>query len=308
MRRLTLLCLAACLALPSAALADSGDFQLYQMNSTALREGAPANASAYFRIFANQLGSAVSGFNLAPPETLGHSGFNVAFEYALAKINPDARFWPTEGNSKSEYLLMPTLHLRKGLPFSFEIGTKVTYLQQTSMAVGTIEVKWALNEGFIYFPDLGVRGYGTHIIGSRDFSLTAAGLDIGIGHQFAIGGMVTLTPYLGWNLVYVGASTSLIDYWPDRSVDKSIPTPTTTIDMGDSKDPRNGTPATGVFDNVQIHQNHNNRFYFGLRLIGYVFEFGAEVSLVNTIGVKLADETVVKNQIIVFGAKAGIDF
>ncbi len=289
MRRLTLLCLAACLALPGAAHADSADFQIYRLGNPASNP----NANAFFRVFANQLGTAVSGFNLAPPETLGHSGFNVAFEYALAKINPDPRFWPTEGNSKSEYLLMPTLHLRKGLPFSFEIGTKLTYLQQSSMAVGTVEVKWALNEGFIYFPDLGVRGYGTHIVGTRDFSLTVAGLDIGIGHQFAIGGMVTLTPYIGWNLQYVGASSSLLDFKPERDIADAVTNP---------------VADTGVFDNVQIHQNHNNRFYFGLRLIGYVFELGAEVSLVNTIGVKLADETVVKNQIIVFGAKAGIDF
>jgi len=295
MRRLTFLAIVVCQVLGGVALADSGDFQLYRLGNPANKE----DANAYFRIFANQLGSAISSFNLAPPETLGHSGFNVAFEYAVAKINPDPKFWPTQGQSGSEYLLMPTLHVRKGLPFSIELGTKLTYLQQTRMAAATFEIKWALNEGFTYFPDLGVRGYATHLVGSRDFNLTTAGLDIGLGHQFAIGGMVTLTPYIGWNLLYVGASSGLVDFKPDRPIAESLPTPITTDENGST---------TGVFSNVQIHQNHNNRFYLGLRLIGYVFELGAEVSLVNTIGIKLADETVVKNQIIVFGGKAGIDF
>ncbi|MBI5543430.1 MAG: hypothetical protein HY901_06045 [Deltaproteobacteria bacterium] len=289
MRRLTCLAFVACHALSSAAWADSGDFQLYKLGNPASTD----NANAHFRIFANQLGAAISSFNLSPPETLGHSGFNVAFEYVVAQIDKNPSYWPTESGAPSNLLLMPTIHLRKGLPFSFELGTKVTYLQNSRMASATVEVKWALNEGLTYFPDLGVRGYGTHLFGARDFSLTTTGLDLGLGKQFALGGMLTLTPYVGWNLQYVTATSNVVDFEPDRSLSEAIEKP---------------TDDTGVFSSVQIHQNHNNRFYVGLRFISYVFEVAAEASVINTVGVRLADGSTVKQQVLVFGGKVGIDF
>jgi hypothetical protein len=293
MRRLILAFL-ACQALAAPALADSQDFQLYKLgNPSSLAGTVNPNANNYFRIFANQLGAAITGFNLSPPETLGHSGFNLGFEYAVALIDNDPRYWPTESSSPSSSLLMPTLHLRKGLPFSFEAGVKVSYLQQSRMAAATIELKWALNEGFFYFPDLGVRGYGTHLFGSSDFNLTTAGLDIALGHKFAIGGMLTLTPYFGWNLQYVSCSSAVIDFNPGRTADEANAHP---------------TDNTGIFDSVMIHQNHNNRFYLGLRLISYVFELTAEGSITNTMGVDLADGTTVSQHIYVVGGKVGVDF
>lgn len=289
MRRLPFLALMASLAFASAARADAGDFQLYKLGNPSTTPDANAN----FRVFANQLAGAVASFNMSPPETLGHSAFNIAFEYLVAKVDTDAKIWPTTTSAPSQYLLMPTLHLRKGLPFSFELGTKVTYLQTTRMAAATVEVKWALNEGFTYFPDVGLRGYGTHLFGSRDFNLTTAGGDAAIGHQFALGGMVTLTPYLGGGLQYVAASSNVVDFRPSRPLEDAILRP---------------TDDTSVFSTVQMHQNYNYRFYAGLRLISYVFEVAAEASVINNAGVDMPDGTKSKKQIIVFGGKAGIDF
>ena len=31
------------------------------------------------------------------PETLGHSGFNIAFEYQVAQIDNNANYWPSNG-------------------------------------------------------------------------------------------------------------------------------------------------------------------------------------------------------------------
>jgi len=289
MRRLTCLAFLATFLASASAHAEPQDFQLYKLGNPATE----ANANANFRLFASQLGAALCSYNLEPPETLGHSGFNIAFEYAIATINNAPSVWPTVQGAPPSTLLMPTLHLRKGLPFSVEIGAKVSYLQETRMAAGTVEVKWALNEGFFYFPDLGIRGHGTHLVGSRDFSLTIAGLDIGLGHQFAIGGMLTLTPYAGFDMQWVYASSGVIDFNPGRSLSDSQTNP---------------TDQTGVFDTVQIHQNYNLRGYFGVRLISYVFEFAAEASIVDTAKITMADGTQAHEEIWVFGAKVGLDF
>lgn len=294
---------AALSALP--AHADSGDFALHKL-------GAPGEASDTdpsnrgFRIFANQLGCAMSSWNLSPPETLGHSGFNFAFEYAVVQVNSEPQNWPRFGRTTtgadsttpppSDMLLMPTAHVRKGLPFSFEMGAKISYLQFSRMTAATIEAKWALNEGFVYLPDLGVRGFGTRLIGARDFALTTAGFDIGLGKQIPVGGMLTLTPYAGWNIIYVNATSSVIDFAPDRSLENAQTKP---------------TENTGVFKSVQMPQNHNNRFYFGLRFISYVFELGVEASITPMTAAAPINEdgspSASKN-LTTFAGKIGVDF
>jgi hypothetical protein len=273
------------------ARADPLDFQLHKlgMPADASSDEDPANAS--FRTFVNQLGCALGSFNLTPPETLGHSAFNFSMEYAVAKVDSSREVWPRAGRAEDETvpppvdaLLMPSVHIRKGLPFSLELGTRISYLQYSRMTAATMEFKWALNEGFFYLPDLGVRGSATRLMGARDFALTTAGLDIGLGKQLAVGGMLTLTPYAGWNMIYVNASSGVIDFSPRRTLENAQLKP---------------TEDTGVFKPVNMPQNRNNRFYFGLRFISYVFEMAAEVSVTKSFGGRSLNT---------FSGKIGLDF
>ncbi len=87
--------------------------------------------------------------------------------------------------------------MRKGFPFSFEVGARAAWIDRSSMAVGTLEAKCAINEGFLYLPDVAIRGYVTRLFNTRDFDLTTFGFDLGVGREFPIGGMITLTPYAG---------------------------------------------------------------------------------------------------------------
>jgi hypothetical protein len=127
-------------------------------------------------------------------------------------------------------------------------------------------VKWAISEGFAFVPDLSVRAYATRLVNTRDFDLAAGGLDVGVGKQFAVGGVATLTPYVGWNLVWVGASSGIVDFQPDRDRADAIRTPTAQLQN------------TGVYDELSLGQNSHNRFYGGLRLIAGVLQLGVEYS------------------------------
>jgi hypothetical protein len=273
-------------ALAAPALADSQDFQIYKFGNPA----STSSANDSFRTFANQLGVAVSSFNLMPPETLGLSGFNFALEYSAVKLDTSQSIWPTAGDPPTTMLLLPTAHVRKGLPYSFEVGGKFSLLQYSQMAAATIEVKWALNEGFFYFPDLGIRGHGTRLMGTRDFSLTTAGVDLGIGKKLALGGMFSLTPYAGWDLIYVSCISGVVDF---KQMDGA--------GTGDDPLPLDAaTKGTDVFANVSMHQNRSNRFYGGLRFVGSILELTGEVSYTKTgFGQK---------EILAFSGKLGFDF
>lgn len=253
-----------------SALADAYDFQIYQLGNPATSDMADAN----FRYFSRTMAAAVTSVNGAPAATLGHSGFAVTAELSMVFLQQTVNLQPTDPTAPATSMpttgaidhpmLLPSVHLRKGLPWSFELGVRAGWIERSRMGTGTLELKWALNEGFTYLPDIAVRGHITKILNSRDFDLTAGGLDLGIGKKFAIGGMVTLTPYVGWNLVFVGASSGTVDFNPGRS-------------LADAQSPNNFT-GYGVFQSVLAAQNTNNRFYGGFRFIGGYLQLGVEFS------------------------------
>lgn len=225
-------------------------------------------AEANFRAFARRFAAGLTASNLSPPQTLGHSGFAVSVETSLVYFqNVSADRMPTH-RPVSGPMLVPSVHLRKGLPWSFEVGAKAAWIEKSKMGAGTLELKWALNEGFSFLPDIAVRGHITKLVNSRDFDLTAGGLDFGLGKQFSIAGMATLTPYVGYNLIFVGASSSALEHNPSRGLGAAEAPDANFIDY---------QPYAGV----QAGDNTINRFYGGARLIVGVAMLGVEIS--NTV-------------------------
>ncbi len=290
----------------TSAFADAYDFRIYQLGNPNCRPdqagvcqgvGYSPSANANFRAFARRLGAAMTSTNLAPPETLGHSAFAISAELSVIDFQgataatqmPTVR--PIDGA-----VLLPSIHIRKGLPWSFELGVRAAWWEKSRMGTGTLELKWALNEGFTYLPDIGVRGFVTKILNSRDFDVTAGGLDLGIGKQFAVAGMVTLTPYFGWNLTFVGASTGNVDFNPSRS-------------LAEADAPNEQFTDYYVYDSVLAANNTNNRFYGGFRFIAGVVMLGFEFSY--TVLGSFTDDTIGKVNmpaVLAYNGTIGFDF
>lgn len=282
----------------SGSLADPYDLRIYQLGNPA--RGAARfdpEANGNFRVFAREFAAALTSVNLTPPETLGHAAFSVTAELSGVVLKTDEFKLPTEQNLAG-FLLIPSVHVRKGLPFSFELGGRAAWIEKSRMGAGTVELKWALNEGFNFLPDLSVRAHLTRLINSRDFDLTAGGADFGLGKQFAVGGMVTLTPYVGWNQVFVEADSNNVDFRPDRTAEESIST--TNAQLQD----------TNVFDQVHFRSNSHSRFYGGMRFIGGVVQIGLEVS-VSTLG-RFQDADTgtqrVMPSVVAYNGTIGLDF
>lgn len=244
--------------------------------------------NSHFQAMAKELGAAFTSVNLTPPESLGHSAWAINVELGVITLqgisppaldaatgvapdlpDPNKFYLPTvsPGFENRGPLLLPSLHVRKGLPFSFEMGARVTWMDRSSIFAGMFEGKWAVNEGFAYLPDIGVRLHAMRVFNTRDFELTTTGFDLGVGKQFAIGGMITLTPYGGWNLVFVGANTRKpIDFDTGRSYEDSVTGPT-------------ALPAgTAKYQEMKLFDNAHSRFYAGLRFIGGVVQITGELS------------------------------
>ncbi|HOX43968.1 MAG TPA: hypothetical protein PK668_10220 [Myxococcota bacterium] len=236
-------------------------------------------AQGRFESLMIELGHITAPVFLAPAETLGLNGFAIGFEGTVAPIEGGAAYWTevTEGKP-ADVVFIPRVHVRKGLPFSFEIGTQLAYVPESEMFVVGAELKWALNEGFFFVPDIAVRLSINHTIGPKEFELTTGGWDVSISHPFGLGGMVSLTPYAGYNMLFVHSSSHVV------------------LDTHLVVDPATDVPRTYVYNEVSWDDHMFHRFMVGARLTTFIFQFAVE-------GVFALDP-----QINIFNFLVGMDF
>jgi hypothetical protein len=178
------------------------------------------DACQRFAILSTDLGLALSTAILHPASTTGYSGFAVDLEAATMAPHTDLVGVAPAGLSSSPWasrsqptqLYMPSVHVRKGLPFSLEFGGRLVYLASSNAFAGQGEAKWAFVEGFDYFPDLAVRAAYTRLFGVKDWNLGTTDLDFMISKRFGLMGVTSLTPYAAARYTWIKSSSELIDF------------------------------------------------------------------------------------------------
>ncbi len=213
---------------------------------------AAAAARQRFAVLATQLGLALDSFILAPANTVGHSGFEFAFEAAYAPASFDKALFvagtsPFRSRLPGSFVL-PSFHVRKALPYSFEVGGRAIYLNQSTHFGTQIEAKWAVNEGIDYAPDVAVRAAVTRFFGVRDLDLGVYSLDAIVGKRFGVGGVLSLTPYGAVRFSWLWAKSGWIQY-------------------GDPTDPAAALGTAGSFPELSAAAHRFTRFAVGLRTI-----------------------------------------
>ena len=199
--------------------------------------GRPNNAFCYaiadnerFYSLASELGVVLAPKFLMPAETLGYNGFSFGFQAGLTKISKNADFWEAtqmfdpddpEPDRPDEFLTTIGAMAHKGiwLPIpSFEIGAGFNYLPRSGMWMMLVDTKFAIHEGFHNFPlpELAVRGTGGRMVGNSQMDLTLAGLDFSMSKSFGIAGTFNLTPFVGYQILWIVADPEVLDATPDE--------------------------------------------------------------------------------------------
>jgi hypothetical protein len=249
-------CAAIAIGLALAATPASAADNDFRLNSTRngdgiLFSGSMPNTARWER-FITELGYVFSPRLASPAETLGHAGFQISGLWSGTFVSNDEEsgYWfVTEAGQRGQPIgLLHTLQLdlRKGLPFSFELGANLVWLVESELFSPGLEVRWTVQEGYRLAPDFGVRGSVSHMLGSRDMNLTVVGLDAVISKGFGLAGMVHVAPYLSWSLLLVAASSRVVD-----------PTPTREDDIGNNF----------VFPEVVAGENIHHKLTLGVRAL-----------------------------------------
>jgi hypothetical protein len=161
-----------------------------------------ALSQSEFKSFSEDLGSALSYKAVTPAEPLGLTGFDLGLEVTYTKLqNPDLMTLATSGGYTSSNLIIPKLHVFKGLPLNIDVGAFYSAVPSTNIKLYGGEIRYAILEGGVAEPAVGIRGALTKMSGVSELTFSTKSLDVSISKGFAM-----FTPFAGIGRVWVDSS------------------------------------------------------------------------------------------------------
>jgi len=186
-KSLSLLCVLGCFAQP-----------VWAANISTLG----ALAQSEFKLFSEDLGAALSYKAVTPPAPLGITGFELGLEVTSTEMKNSA-LWTTatNGGKALNSLIVPKLHVFKGLPLGIDVGAFYSAIPTTNIKLIGGELRYAIMEGGLALPAVGIRGSMSKLSGVEQLSFNTKGLDVSISKGFAM-----FTPYAGVGTVWIDST------------------------------------------------------------------------------------------------------
>ena len=153
-----------------------------------------------FHDLAGDLGAAFSYKGVTPATPLGALGFDVGVEVSDTRVANSGALARAGGTSSSD-IVVPKLHVYKGLPARFDIGAFIAGSSQVNATLVGLDLRYAMIDDTLTTPAVALRLAGTHTSGTGDLSLSTVSLDAMLSKKFAL-----FTPYAGAGVVRVSAS------------------------------------------------------------------------------------------------------
>jgi hypothetical protein len=170
-----------------------------------------------FKNFSEELGLALSYNMLGPSNNLGLTGFEIGGAVSFADINQNASYWQkvTADHNPPDFLVIPRLIIRKGLPWGIDIGASYLQIPNTNISLVGGEVKIAVLKDSIATPAIGLRAAYSALMGVDYLSMRVIDASIGISKKLLI-----FEPYAGISDVFIMSKPSNI---PSSAIDITLP-------------------------------------------------------------------------------------
>jgi len=241
----------------------------------------PDNAA--FTKMISQYGFAFAPSAMHSARTTGIGGFQLSLEGQYAKIDDGAEYWKngTQGpvdparnlasivnKSPQSVLQLYSIKATKGFSFGLEVTGALGFMPKTSILSGGADVRMALLEGFRtgmigILPDASIGGGVRTISGASQFQLTVASLDAQLSKPLPIADSSVLTPYIGYQYIWIFGDSGLIDLTPGTDALQACDYQGQS-EPGNGEPPYDGQPICGassadfnnnvVFDPVRLER------------------------------------------------------
>lgn len=173
-------------------------------------------AADYLQLMA-ELGTAIAPKPMEPVRTLGSSGFDMTLSTTFVFITnstDDNSPTPWEranaNETQPQFVFVPQVSMRKGLPLSLEIGGSAGWLGMSRNGVFGGWGRLAIVEGYKPLPDVAVKvGYSGYV-GNDQLEMGVLDVGIALGSTFAFGSFpginqATFSPWFSYNVLTMSA-------------------------------------------------------------------------------------------------------
>jgi hypothetical protein len=281
-----------CHMLPNATGGVS-DFGVWNPDGGAGSDGRCRPDNVAFKRLVNQYGAALAPTALHNARTTGYGGFELALEGSFTSlddgsdylqdgtrgsIDPSSNQRSIRNNSPDKLAQVYYLKARKGFPFGLEITGLIGTMSHTSFTIIGSDIRMAVLEGFRQgalgvMPDLAVGAGIRTVTGTPQLQLTTVGLDVQASKPLPIADSSIITPYVGYQYLWVFGDSGLIDTTPNTDPvgmcgyqGSNIPgTPGTPVPTPSGDKPYDGQPVcdggtpldfnnTIVFEQVRLQR------------------------------------------------------
>lgn len=150
--------------------------------------------------------TAVGGYkSVEPTEPYGLIGYDISAGASAVRLSYK-NVWQQAGANVST-LSFARVSVTKGLPLGFDVGGHIASVPETGMQVYGAQLRYALHEGGVLTPAVGLRASVTRLSGVDKLDLATRALDLSMSKAFG-----PFTPYAGIGRVWSDAT-------PDASLD-----------------------------------------------------------------------------------------
>ncbi len=155
-----------------------------------------------FEQLSENVAAAVQYKGITPPEPLGILGIDVGVSLSYTTIDADEVFdIASERDFDVAGLALPRVTVHKGLPFNIDVGASLSAAPGTDIQVLGAEVRYAIVEGGVALPAVGIRASATMLQGVDEMDMQNIGLDVSVSKGFLM-----FTPYAGIGVVRTTAT------------------------------------------------------------------------------------------------------
>jgi len=188
-----------------------------------------------FKRLVNQFGAALAPTAMHSARTTGYGGFELSLEGSFTSLDDGADYMQqgTRGsidpstnrrsirnNGPDAMAQVYYLKARKGFPFGLEIAALIGTMSHTSFSILGSDIRLSILEGFRQgalgvIPDIAVGGGIRTVTGSPQLQLTTATFDTQISKPLPIADASVLTPYIGYQHLWIFGDSGLIDTTPN---------------------------------------------------------------------------------------------
>jgi len=153
-----------------------------------------------FKDLSDELGLSLSYNMLGPARSLGLLGFEIGGALSFANINQGADYWKkvTQDHNPPDYLIIPRLVIRKGLPLGIDVGLSYLKVPNTNISLIGGEIKFVFLKDGITTPAIGLRAAYSSLIGVDRLSMQVVDVSLAVSKKFLI-----LEPYAGISEVFI---------------------------------------------------------------------------------------------------------